>query len=230
MPFIVIDELLEIYDGSNGENLDDDQINVYAQEWLHKNNYEPTEVFSLVFEKRHLPKWSSLLAFLYCYGIGTETDEHEMFKYYKYAAEADDMVAQNQLGWCYAHGHGVDVDWETAFNWFQSSASKGCIISEGNTFAQNQLGYFYQDGIATERSVAKAYYWYTKAISGKNTAALYNVALLYQGGLGVPVDIHLAIRFYRLAINEKVDKAYTLDLSELICLQASDVNAWYTTL
>ena len=46
-------------------------------------------------------------------------------KYYKEAAEQEDAVAQNKLGYMYENGLGVPEDYEEAMNWYQKAEEQG---------------------------------------------------------------------------------------------------------
>ncbi|CAG8577616.1 13160_t:CDS:1, partial [Ambispora gerdemannii] len=84
-------ELLEIYK-KGCDNYEDDQIiEVEVNEWLKTHNEPLSQIFKMIFERRDdETNYKTLLAFMYCLGIGTEIDKFEMFRYYSIAAEQGD--------------------------------------------------------------------------------------------------------------------------------------------
>ncbi len=58
------------------------------------------------------------------------------------------------------------------------------LAEAGNADAQTSLAYMYQMGQGVEKDDLKAFTLYEQAIAQKQPYALYNMALLYAGGLG----------------------------------------------
>lgn len=58
------------------------------------------------------------------------------------------------------------------------------LAEEGNADAQTSLAYMYQMGQGVPKDDLKAFMLYEKAVAQKQPYALYNMALLYAGGLG----------------------------------------------
>ena len=77
---------------------------------------------------------------------------------FKRAAEAENVVAQVNLGICYVEGTSVAGDKVESFKWYKRAAE------QGETQAQSNLGFFYQNGnggvIVDEHEAVK---WYRRA-------------------------------------------------------------------
>lgn len=69
-------------------------------------------------------------------------------------------------------------EFETAHKLFTILAEKG------NADAQTSLGYMYQNGQGCEKNEAKTLELYTKAAEAKQPYALFNLAILYENGIG----------------------------------------------
>ncbi len=87
---------------------------------------------------------------------------------YKKAAEYGYDRAQNNLGWCYQHGLGVEKDYTKAAQWYRKSATQGYAK------AQNNLGYCYEHGYGVKKDYAMASEWYKLAL-GKSRNAQKNL-------------------------------------------------------
>ncbi|CAG8550731.1 12470_t:CDS:2 [Ambispora gerdemannii] len=81
-------ELLEIFI-KGYEN--DRVIQVEVNEWFKTHSEPPAQIFQMIFERSNdETDYKTLLAFMYCLGIGTEIDKCETFRYYLTAAEQGD--------------------------------------------------------------------------------------------------------------------------------------------
>ncbi|MBR4221013.1 MAG: sel1 repeat family protein, partial [Victivallales bacterium] len=65
------------------------------------------------------------LAGFYAGGIGTDVDEKEAFKYYKYAADNGDIASCYAVGMRYFYGIGTEKDKEAAKDYWTRAAGKG---------------------------------------------------------------------------------------------------------
>ncbi|CAG8539987.1 10870_t:CDS:2 [Ambispora gerdemannii] len=128
----LLQELLEIFKRGCDDYEDDRIIEVEVNEWFKTHREPPSQIFKMIFERRNdETNYKTLLAFMYCQGIGTEIDKCEMFRYYLIAAEQGDPVAANQTGWCFYEGVGTRKNSEKAFYWFQRSADGGYAMGLG---------------------------------------------------------------------------------------------------
>lgn len=140
-----------------------------------------------------------------------------------YAAEKGNPSAQNYLGNRFEHGLGLDKDLLAAEKWYQKAADqnfpKGLLslallfkktnkspqtilaltlkaAELGSPPAQNYLGMLYEEGTCGIQSHEEAARWYKLAADAQNAQALFNLARLYQIGLGVPKNYALAHDLY----------------------------------
>jgi hypothetical protein len=92
-------------------------------------------------------------------------DYQEDIKWYKKAAEQGVTQAQNNLGWMYEHGQGVQLNFEEAAKWYKKSAD------QGNTSAQYNLGTMYDKGQGVPQNYVIAYMFYNLAALNGNEQA-----------------------------------------------------------
>lgn len=129
-----------------------------------------------------------------------EKNLNESIKWYTNAAKLGHSKAQNNLGYMYEHGEGVDKDFKMAIFWFQKAALSG------NRNAQHNLAFFYFQGLGTARDYAKAFEWYTKAAAQGHPGAQNNLGILYEYGYGVKRNINEALKWYKVAAeNDNAD-------------------------
>lgn len=85
--------------------------------------------------------------------------------WYEKSAEQGNAYAQNNLGYMYYHGKGIEQDYEKTFYWFKKSAE------QGHAYGQNNLGIMYENGKEVEQDYEKAIELYEKsAEQGLDTA------------------------------------------------------------
>lgn len=75
--------------------------------------------------------------------------------------------------------------------------------------AYYHLGWMYQDGIGTQQDYEQAVFWYQKSSDLGNIIATNNLADKYEHGLGVPLDLDMAIGLYQ----EAAGRVIAADLS-----------------
>ena len=118
-------------------------------------------------------------------------DYAKAMKYYLYAAEKNNDVAQCQIGTMYRKGEGVTQDNSIAMKWYLKSAE------QGNVLAQFCLGAMYYIGQGVTKDYAEAFKWYHKAAEQGNDSAMWSVALCYENGTGVEKNIDKAVYWYK---------------------------------
>ena len=62
----------------------------------------------------------------------------------------------------------------------------------------------YQDGIGTKRDYEQCVYWYQKSADLGNPVAINNLADKYEHGLGVPLDLDMAIGLYQQVVGQVI--------------------------
>ncbi|KAG9291389.1 hypothetical protein G9A89_003493 [Geosiphon pyriformis] len=220
------EELLEIFNKGNSRWQYDEVILVDVKKWLDTNNHCPETVFLSVYNERERIEFACLLAFMYLYGVGTTPNNISAFTWYKTAAEAGDLLGQNELGSCLKMGAGTKQDDQQAFHWYLKSATGGFPVAQykigwayfngrgterdlnlafywfnisaraGFGDAHDHLAFCYQTGKGVKKNLRKAIYWYQKASDSGNSSSSKKLARYYKYGYGVPRDMHMAIRNY----------------------------------
>ena len=102
------------------------------------------------------PSAMSLLAWLYA-SDPERSDPVKSVNYYRAAAEAGDLAAQNNLGEFYETGRRVPQDATQAFNWYARAAEAGFPP------AQLNLARLYAAGTGVARNLASARQWAERA-------------------------------------------------------------------
>ena len=118
-------------------------------------------------------------------------DYAKAMKYYLYAAEKNNDVAQCQIGTMYRNGEGVTQDNSIAMKWYLKSAE------QGNVLAQFCLGAMYYLGQGVAKDYAESFKWYHKAAEQGKDSAMWSVALCYEDGTGVEKNIDKAVYWYK---------------------------------
>jgi predicted aspartyl protease len=107
-----------------------------------------------------LPPAENNLGNAYHYGEGFQKDDTEAVKWYRKAAEQDNVEAQLNLGYIYGR-HSLDVgatkDATEAVKWYRTAAE------QGNGRGQRFLGLSYWLGAGVPKNYVEAYKWLTLA-------------------------------------------------------------------
>jgi TPR repeat protein len=146
-------------------------------------------------------------------------------KYFKEAAEYEDISAYNNLGGLYRN---FIKDKKSAIFWYQKSVDKNDLTgllslaflykeekdykkaiilyqraeAQGSDKAQFYLGYFHHMAKGLKKDYKKAIEFYEKAAKQGNNNARTNLALLYQDGKGTPKDLKKAHDLLLIPANE----------------------------
>ena len=97
--------------------------------------------------------------------VGLQQDKSEAVKWYRKAAEQNEVWAQAILGNCYYNGQGVTKDFTEAVKWYRKAAE------QNNDLAQYCLGVCYYNGQGVTKDEAQAETLYRKAASQGNIRA-----------------------------------------------------------
>jgi TPR repeat protein len=84
-------------------------------------------------------------------------DYPQALQWYRKSAAQGNLLAENNLGYMYQNGLGVQTDYAQALQWYRKSTA------QGNSLAENNLGYMYQNGFGVKKDEAQAQRWYQKA-------------------------------------------------------------------
>ena len=115
---------------------------------------------------------------------------------YTKAAEQGHAGAQNNLGYCYHKGIGVEQDVQRAFELYLKAAEQGVAKS------MEHLGELYMKGHGVNIDQTKAAEWYTKAAEKGLPTSQFELGVCYQFGYGVEVNPNKAFEFYSKAAQQ----------------------------
>ncbi len=118
-------------------------------------------------------------------------NQEKAYQWYRKSAENGDVYAQNNLGWMYYNGNGVDKDYTEAVKWFRKAAD------QGSAYAQNYLGSMYWNGYGVDKDYTQAVKWYRKSAEQGYAIAQDNLGLMFCNGYGIDKDYTQAIKWYR---------------------------------
>jgi TPR repeat protein len=158
------------------------------------------------------------LGVLYFYGERLEQDYGEAFKWFEKAARAGHASAQYNLALLYSNGAGVARDEEQAMYWMRQAAAQGhqkaiddiqaYTGSAPSTPAQSappaqtqeaQAFQLNQDAYAAFKAGnhTRAFELFTRAAEMGQPVSQYNLAALYENGIGTAPNNQQAIYWYR---------------------------------
>jgi len=117
-------------------------------------------------------------------------------------AEAGDPAAQTDLGICYIHGNGVEVDEAKAFFWYLKAAE------QGEPSALTNAGECYMYGIGTNKNIENAIVLLSKACELDIPEAQSSLGAIYITGEGIPADPEKAVALFTRAAKHKLPEAF----------------------
>lgn len=131
------------------------------------------------------------LADSYLYGRGVQKNTPQAASWYRQAADQGGAYEAFQLARLLQQGEGIARDQEQAFKYFRQAAQAG------HEAAYLHVAMLYARGEGVALDYAKARYWYQKAIQQEDAnISFYNLAYLYQLGLGGAQDLDKAQALY----------------------------------
>ncbi len=119
-----------------------------------------------------------------------EQDYTEAVKWYKLAAEQGDKFAQENLGWFYEYGRGVEQDKSEAVKWYRLAAEQGYADAVNSVIR------------LTEQDDAEAARLYRLAAEQGSDWAQFNLGVCYENGEGVERNRDEAVKWFRLAAEQ----------------------------
>jgi localization factor PodJL len=137
-----------------------------------------------------------VIAGRYLDGTAGEANPAEAAKWYRKAALQELPPAQYRLATLFERGAGVEQSATMAKHWYEKAAM------QGNIKAMHNLGVLLAQGNPPDHNGAAR--WFAAAASRGVKDSQYNLALLYEGGLGVEKDPAEAF-FWYLAASEQGD-------------------------
>jgi TPR repeat protein len=116
-------------------------------------------------------------------------DVKEAVRWFRLAAEKANPDAELSLAKAYASGEGVEADQKEALRWLKLSAT------HGHPVAQSDYAFAILDEDDPELCRESAEWLRKSALQGKSSA-MFNLAIMYQRGIGVPKDRINAFAWY----------------------------------
>ncbi|BCS82742.1 Sel1-like repeat-containing protein [Cotonvirus japonicus] len=143
---------------------------------------------------------------------------HELFPTVKLCAKSGDALAQNNLGFMYEKGIGLEKNSHESIKWYTKSANQGFKYAQNNLGffyldnkdytlakiylkkaafqndrnAEHKLGQLYFNGIGVKKNYQKAFKWFILSANKNFWAAEHDLAIMYYNGLGVDINLNLA--------------------------------------
>lgn len=117
-------------------------------------------------------------------------------EWYRKAAEQGYAKAQNNLGFSYEQGRGVEKNLEEALKWYHKAAEQGLGA------AQNNIGMCYKNGRGVTKDLTEAVKWLRKAAENDNSSGLFNLGWCYYNGEGVEENYDEAKKWWRKAAKQ----------------------------
>lgn len=141
------------------------------------------------------------LGVCYEYGIGTEENSNEAFKYYTLGAEEGYTAAKYRLGTAYKYGIGTEQNQVEAYRWLSKAAE------EGNTQAEYYTALMLLEGEGTNQDLEKGIVQLTKVAETEHADAQFELGNCYLMGKGVAEDEIKAMMWYQKASDNGHEQA-----------------------
>ncbi|KAG9306448.1 hypothetical protein G9A89_003558 [Geosiphon pyriformis] len=182
-----ISDLLQVFYTETYLTGDDEAIVAVIRSWCESNYLTCEELFSLLDDTIHNPKWACLKAFCHHYAFGTKGNFKYALRWYRIAAAGGDAFAANQAGWMSINGHGSRVNTKFGFALFEKSANGGHPQGYSNMAHELKWGWHVDQH---RRGNLAVFYYYLKAVETGYPNAYGYLADCYRLGIGVNRDNH----------------------------------------
>ncbi len=130
-------------------------------------------------------------------GEGVARDYKKAFEYYSKSADLGYAPAQYSVAYFYFHSLGVDQDFKEAGYWFGSAANKE--YKSSIEYIDAQINACKKSKLYNDQRLKSC----MMAAGAGNAEAQNILAYLYRKGLGVEKDMHEALVWYLVYINQK---------------------------
>lgn len=147
----------------------------------------------------------------------SKQDFEQAFSECSIAAQKNVAQAQNILGVLYQQGQGVELDYESALEWFEKAAKAGDLAGQINTGKMYSKGWNW----LSRPDYIKAFQHFSHAANQNQPEAQFIVALCYQNGLGVSKDEGQALYWYHQAVNHGLKGGKVIPASAIRTAQAT---------
>lgn len=145
---------------------------------------------------------------MHCYGLGTEQDYAEAFKWFEKSAIEGNKFAQFSLANLYYYGNGVEQSYEQAYHWYMAASN------QGQPYAAYAVAQMYTNGEYVSKDKSEADRYYKQALAGflklesddqADDNLLYKIGRMFKLGLGTAEDKKKALDYFKrsAALNNK---------------------------
>mgnify|MGYP001560807994 CR=1 FL=1 len=175
-------------------------------------------------EKKYLPSYYDL-AMSYFLGNGVTQSAEQGIKWMKKSAiEANNALAQFNLGAMYDKGEDVPENNAEAVKWYRKAAD------QGNAVAQSNLGDMYVKGEGVPENHAEAVKWFRKAADQGNARSQAQLGIHLMKGDGILKDPDKGIQLLtEAAKNGGIDAQYFLGLIYSVGSQEAGLGRYIET-
>ena len=175
-------------------------------------------------EKKYLPSYYDL-AMSYFLGNGVTQSAEQGIKWMKKSAiEANNALAQFNLGAMYDKGEDVPENNAEAVKWYRKAAD------QGNAAAQSNLGHKYVKGEGVPENHAEAVKWFRKAADQGNARSQAQLGIHLMKGDGILKDPDKGIQLLtEAAKNGGIDAQYFLGLIYSVGSQEAGLGRYIET-
>ncbi|GES92221.1 Sel1-like repeat protein [Rhizophagus clarus] len=135
-------------------------------------------------------------------GLEINLYKDEIITIENYFESLDKSLNDDEIGYCYQYGIGIEKDEKKAFECYLKAAN------EGNIHAQYNLGICHQNGIGVSKDDEKAFEWYFKSAEGELSIAQSVLGNCYQNGTGTKKDKNKAFEYYLNAAKRENSNTY----------------------
>ncbi len=145
------------------------------------------------------------LGYLYQKGLGVEHDYSQAVAWWERAAKQGNLEAMRLIARAYLQsGPGLKQDVTKGLAWYRKAADANDMMAQLD-LAQIQLK-FAND----ETDLKSAFYWLNRAAAQGSAAAMKNLAVMHDKGIGTPVNADEAQKWrarYEAAVKEDAAKS-----------------------
>lgn len=201
-----------------GAKDEDKSAQFYSEALTEFMNIEPDANYMFPYEPKYLGQtmkphdmrsyvWYRI-GKMHCYGLGTEQNYSEAFKWFEKSAAESNKFAQFSLANLYYYGNGVEQNHEQAYHWYMKAAE------QGQPYAAYAVAQMYANGEYVSKDESKADSYYKQALAGfqkleaddqADDNLLYKIGRMFKLGLGTAEDTKKALDYFKrsAALNNK---------------------------
>ena len=132
-------------------------------------------------------------------GAWGNKNDLEAARWFRMAADQENVIAQVKLADMYWYGVGVPKDYYEAVTWYRKAAQQEQIPVLGKSSrraAQDALGTAYMKGVGAPQNDLEAIKWFMKAADKSDPVKENNLGCMYRDGKGVAQSDTEAVKFF----------------------------------